>query len=108
MLRRGTKRMRVSHKRLVPAPRIASVRALSDNSLFGDIVEQRARAAKRELAILAEAFHKYATDCDGMLDREEMLHALENLQLPVGEVEVDTLFKNLTGKSSDTAGSVKL
>lgn len=105
MLRRSSRKVRVPHKRLFPAPRIASVRTLSDNSLFGDIVEQRARAAKRELAILAEAFHKYDTDCDGTLDREEMLHALENLQLPVGEVEVDTLFKNLTG---DTVGSVKL
>lgn len=76
--------------------------------LMDDIVEQRARAAKRELAILAEAFHKYDSDQSGVLDRDEIMHALEDLELPVGEVELDTIFQNLTGDKGDSAGSVKL
>lgn len=98
--------------------------------LMDDIVEQRARAAKRELAILAEAFHKnefnqtesfqkeaevletladlikrYDTDDSGLLDRDEIMAALQDLELPVGEVELDSIFTNLTG---DSAGAVKL
>jgi len=81
-----------------------SRRNFADN-LTDDIVEQRARAAKRELAILAEAFHKYDSDQSGLLDREEIMKALDDLELPTGEVELDSIFKNLTGES---AGAVKL
>lgn len=81
-----------------------SRRTFADN-LTDDIVEQRARAAKRELAILAEAFHKYDSDRSGLLDREEIMKALDDLELPMGEVELDSIFKNLTGES---AGAVKL
>jgi hypothetical protein len=41
------------------------------------IVEQRAEAAKRELAILAHAFQRYDGDRNGTLDRQEIKHALD-------------------------------
>lgn len=106
MLRRGFQRVRINPTRIPISTRIntSAVRWNSDG-LTDDIVEQRARAAKRELAILAEAFHKYDQNSSGQLDRDEIMEALNDLELPGGEIEVDQIFKNLTG---GTSGEIKL
>jgi len=51
--------------------------------------------AKRELAILAEAFMRYDGDRSGALDRGEIEKALEDLEIPSDEVFVDALFSQL-------------
>jgi len=59
------------------------------------IVEQRAAAAKQELAILAQAFERYDGDGSGALDITEIQQALKDLDLPDGEVDVHELFARL-------------
>jgi len=99
MLRRGLQRScRVSTQLPIftrATSRLTRKFSAPGAGLMDDIVEQRARAAKRELAILAEAFHKYDTDDSGLLDRDEIMAALQDLELPVGEVELDSMFQNL-------------
>ena len=62
---------------------------------YDAIIEQRAIAAKQELATLAEAFMRYDGDGNGHLDRQELEAALADLEVPAGEVDVDNLFKSL-------------
>ena len=62
---------------------------------YDAIIEQRAVAAKKELATLAEAFMRYDGDGNGHLDRDELMAALADLKLPAGEVEVNSLFSAL-------------
>ena len=53
----------------------------------------RATSAKKELAILAEAFQRYDGDASGALDKEELARALSELDIPADEVYVDSLFE---------------
>ncbi|KAJ8612154.1 hypothetical protein CTAYLR_002477 [Chrysophaeum taylorii] len=70
------------------------------------VVEERANMAKRELAILAEAFMRYDGDASGALDRGEIEHALEDLEIPSDEVFVDALFNQLD-KNKDGTVSIQ-
>ena len=102
-------------------------------ALLATTDETRATAAKRELAVLAEAFQRYdgraqrpwtrscqistrdmrepkktripPGDASGALDRYEIERALEDLKIPHDEVFVDDLFKALD-KNKD--GTVEL
>lgn len=65
----------------------------------------RMERAKRELAILAEAFQRYDGDRSGALDKDEIAQALQDLDLPAGEVEVSALLNRLDG---DKSGTVEL
>ena len=62
----------------------------------------RATAAKRELAVLAEAFQRYDGDASGALDRYEIERALEDLKIPHDEVFVDDLFEALDQNKDGT------
>lgn len=62
----------------------------------------RAQAAKRELAILAEAFMRYDGDASGALDRMEIEKALEDLEIPGDDVFVDALFNKLDKNKDGT------
>ena len=53
------------------------------NTLRHSSEEERSKAAKRELAILAEAFQRYDGDASGVLDGLEIEKALED-RYPVG------------------------
>ena len=64
--------------------------------------ETRATAAKRELAVLAEAFQRYDGDASGALDRYEIERALEDLKIPHDEVFVDDLFEALDTNKDGT------
>uniref|UniRef100_A0A7S3JVY8 EF-hand domain-containing protein n=1 Tax=Aureoumbra lagunensis TaxID=44058 RepID=A0A7S3JVY8_9STRA len=59
------------------------------------LIEERANTAKRELAILAEAFMRYDGDASGALDRGEIERALEDLDIPGDDVYVDALMSQL-------------
>eukprot|EP00913_Durusdinium_trenchii_P032181 g30133.t1 len=48
-----------------------------------------------ELAILAQAFQRYDGDGSGALDATELQRALQDLDLPAGDVEVSELFSKL-------------
>eukprot|EP01065_Artemidia_motanka_P048454 TRINITY_DN77_c0_g3_i1.p1 TRINITY_DN77_c0_g3~~TRINITY_DN77_c0_g3_i1.p1 ORF type:complete len:904 (+),score=370.09 TRINITY_DN77_c0_g3_i1:73-2784(+) len=63
--------------------------------IFSQTVEERARAVKQELAALAAAFMRYDGEGTGHLHMEEIKAALEDLELPAGEVDVAELFKQL-------------
>eukprot|EP00933_Yihiella_yeosuensis_P037204 TRINITY_DN31079_c0_g1_i1.p1 TRINITY_DN31079_c0_g1~~TRINITY_DN31079_c0_g1_i1.p1 ORF type:complete len:886 (-),score=225.51 TRINITY_DN31079_c0_g1_i1:302-2959(-) len=84
------------------APWRRSITSLTD---YQDIIENRAAAAKQELAILAQAFQRFDGDGSGALDPTEMQKALEDLDLPAGEVDVHDLFSKLD-KNKD--GTVEL
>jgi len=60
-----------------------------------DAIATRAQAAKEELAILAQAFQRYDGDGSGALDASELQQALQDLNLPAGDVEVSELFASL-------------
>lgn len=60
-----------------------------------ELLDQRANAAKQELAILAQAFSRYDGDGSGALDASELKQALQELELPSGEVDVHELFASL-------------
>ncbi|CAK9118074.1 unnamed protein product [Durusdinium trenchii] len=49
----------------------------------------------QELAILAQAFQRYDGDGSGALDATELQRALQDLDLPAGDVEVSELFSKL-------------
>jgi Ca2+-binding EF-hand superfamily protein len=72
---------------------------------YESIVGQRAALAEKELQILAQAFLRYDGDGNGQLDRQELLKALSDLNLPASEVDVDTLFRAL---DADNDGAIKL
>jgi isocitrate dehydrogenase len=72
---------------------------------YDAIIEQRAVAAKQELATLAEAFMRYDGDGNGHLDRDELVAALADLELPAGEVDVANL---LAALDSNADGVVQL
>ena len=78
------------------AARATGVRALATTD------ETRATAAKRELAVLAEAFQRYDGDASGALDRYEIERALEDLKIPHDEVFVDDLFEALDTNKDGT------
>jgi len=80
----------------VRGARATSVRALATTD------ETRATAAKRELAVLAEAFQRYDGDASGALDRYEIERALEDLKIPHDEVFVDDLFEALDTNKDGT------
>jgi len=84
-------------------PSQAALRGFSSKA--ADIVEQRAEAAKQELAILAQAFARYDGDGSGALDPTEIAAALQDLNLPAGELDVHELFAALD-KNKD--GTVEL
>mmetsp|Transcript_22241 Transcript_22241/g.70081 ORF Transcript_22241/g.70081 Transcript_22241/m.70081 type:complete len:895 (+) Transcript_22241:125-2809(+) len=65
-------------------------------------IEARAQAAKQELAILAQAFARYDGDGSGALDPEELRAALQELDLPAGEVDVHQLFVELDENKDGT------
>ena len=86
--------------------KLASLKAARSGArTFADVAEARSAAAKRELAILAEAFQRYDGDASGALDRAEITEALEDLNIPGDEVFVDSLFTQLD-KNKD--GTVEL
>jgi len=58
-------------------------------------VERRAQAAKEELVILAQAFARYDGDGRGALNAEDLRQALEDMDLPAGEIDVQELFAAL-------------
>ena len=84
------------------APRTLSTLTAAE---LESVVDQRSKAAKRELAILAEAFNRYDGDRNGTMDREEMAKALNELELPDSEFEVDRLFQHL---DENMDGSIQL
>lgn len=71
------------------------------------VVNERANMAKRELAILAEAFMRYDSDASGALDRMEIEKALEDLEIPSDEVFVDALLNKLD-KNKDGTVSIQV
>eukprot|EP01062_Namystynia_karyoxenos_P000332 TRINITY_DN100_c0_g1_i2.p2 TRINITY_DN100_c0_g1~~TRINITY_DN100_c0_g1_i2.p2 ORF type:complete len:917 (+),score=368.15 TRINITY_DN100_c0_g1_i2:80-2830(+) len=84
--------------RLAPSVRWASKGGLEHDEklrVFRQTVEERARAVKQELAALAAAFMRYDGDGKGLLSYEDIRAALEDLELPTGEVDVAELFKKL-------------
>jgi len=64
-------------------------------SKVSDAITARTQAAKEELAILAQAFQRYDGDGSGALDATELQKALQDLDLPAGDVEVSDLFSKL-------------
>ncbi|CAK0839427.1 unnamed protein product [Prorocentrum cordatum] len=68
-------------------------------------VETRASTAKRELAILAQAFARYDGDGSGGLDPSQIQQVLDDLQIPHGEIDVHELFGQL---DINQDGSVEL
>mmetsp|Transcript_14365 Transcript_14365/g.46871 ORF Transcript_14365/g.46871 Transcript_14365/m.46871 type:complete len:938 (+) Transcript_14365:65-2878(+) len=83
----------------------SSSRSLSSSSAKADItkvVEERAAMARRELAILAEAFLRYDGDHSGALDRGEIERALADLEIENDEVFVDSLFQQLDRNKDGT------
>jgi len=67
----------------------------NSSSAVQDVIDSRAQATKRELAILAEAFARYDGDRSGGLSSEELQTALEDLDLPAGESDVRQLLGEL-------------
>jgi len=83
------------------APRAAPALArgagarLNSSRAVQDVIDARAQATKRELAILAEAFSRYDGDRSGALCADELQKALQDLDLPAGEADVHKLFGQL-------------
>lgn len=69
------------------------------------VLAKRQERAKKELAILAEAFNRYDGDRSGALDKEELTKALMDLHLPGGEIDVQALLNRL---DADKSGFVEL
>lgn len=101
--------LRVAIGRQVRAPECGRLRltqcARLMTSKSQDIVDARAKSAKSEIAILAQAFERYDGDGSGALNTEELKLALQDLDLPSGEVDVHDLFENLDVNKD---GSVEL
>jgi len=68
-------------------------------------LEWKMERAKRELAVLAEAFKRYDGDGSGALDKDEIAAALKDVDLPAGELEVSALLNRL---DQDKSGTVEL
>jgi hypothetical protein len=93
-------------KKISPTHHILThTRATTTTQHTDAIIDQRAEAAKQELATLAAAFMRYDGDGNGHLDRDELLKALSDLELPSGDVDVDALFRALDVNSD---GSIQL
>ena len=71
----------------------SSIRPFTSN--VAAAIDQRADQVKRELAVLAQAFERYDGDGKGALNTQSLQKALQDLDLPSGEVEVKELFKAL-------------
>jgi len=103
--------LRVAHRNATArALKAQLVRPLSNAGANGTVnhealVKQRASAVKQELATLAAAFRRYDGDGNGFLDRGELLSAMSDLELPAGEVDVDTLFRTLDANND---GAIQL
>mmetsp|Transcript_636 Transcript_636/g.1949 ORF Transcript_636/g.1949 Transcript_636/m.1949 type:complete len:887 (-) Transcript_636:248-2908(-) len=77
------------------AQRLGRARFFAATSTAQDAIEARTAAAKQELVILAQAFKRYDGDGSGALNHEELKLALQDLDLPAGEVDVHQLFSAL-------------
>ncbi|KAJ1455332.1 monomeric type isocitrate dehydrogenase, NADP-dependent [Pelagophyceae sp. CCMP2097] len=64
--------------------------------------EKRNAMAKRELAILAQAFQRYDGDSSGSLDKGEIERALADLDIPNDEIFVESLFSQLDKNKDGT------
>lgn len=71
------------------------LRAFVTDAELKTAVEKRAAAAKQELSVLAQAFMRYDGDRSGAIDRAELQAALDDLELPSGDVDVADLFARL-------------
>lgn len=60
-----------------------------------DVVEARSELVKQELAILAQAFARYSGSKGGVLNQSDFLAAMEEMDLPPGEIDVHELFTML-------------
>lgn len=79
---------------LAPRPTLLPF-AYRSFSKVSDAISAGTQAAKEELAILAQAFQRYDGDGSGALDAQELQKALQDLDLPAGDVEVSELFSKL-------------
>eukprot|EP00427_Karlodinium_veneficum_P011355 CAMPEP_0169075164 /NCGR_PEP_ID=MMETSP1015-20121227/7678_1 /TAXON_ID=342587 /ORGANISM="Karlodinium micrum, Strain CCMP2283" /LENGTH=888 /DNA_ID=CAMNT_0009134561 /DNA_START=57 /DNA_END=2723 /DNA_ORIENTATION=- len=69
------------------------------------LIDERLEESRKQLAVLAQAFMSYDKDNSGTLDMTEVQKALQDLEIPAGEVDVKELFDKLD-KNHD--GSVSL
>ena len=102
MLRRSHSFVPTSVRAAVARGRVPARRTLSTKPDITKVVEERAAMARRELAILAEAFLRYDGDASGALDRTEIERALEDLDIQNDEVFVDSLFQQLDKNKDGT------
>mmetsp|Transcript_71755 Transcript_71755/g.199079 ORF Transcript_71755/g.199079 Transcript_71755/m.199079 type:complete len:887 (+) Transcript_71755:58-2718(+) len=72
----------------------SAVRGLAQGGVQ-DAIEARTQAAKQELVVLAQAFSRYDGHGSGALNHEDLKLALQDLDLPAGEVDVHQLFSEL-------------